>query len=172
MWLLCAVDSPALQHAFGVAVLARPADVVHHFGLAILDNRLTNPAADVVERCVPGGAFPFALAALAGTLERVEDAFRIVDLVDRRRTLGAVATATGRMDRIALQLANLAAFLIDVGQQATGRLAVEADRRHHQEVALDPVRPGERLILHPVVPLLGRRVGGKLTGAVRVGWKR
>ena len=48
-------------------------------------------------------------AARARALQRVEDALGVVDLVERRRALGAVAPAAARVGRVALELADLAA---------------------------------------------------------------
>ncbi len=67
---IVAVDAPCGQHPLGVAVLAGPADVVHHRVVAILDDRLADARRDVVERLVPRRAHPPALAALARALER------------------------------------------------------------------------------------------------------
>ena len=49
-----AVDAPRLEHPLGVAVLARPADVVHDLVVAVLHDRPPDAVADLVERLIPG----------------------------------------------------------------------------------------------------------------------
>src|SRR5205085_4584871 len=97
------------------------------------------------------------------------------DLVEGGGSLGAVAAAAGGMNRVALQLPDLAAVLVDVRKQAAGGLAVEADGGNDEVVALGFSRPGEGFVLHPVVPHVRRWVGGELARAVRIGrqsWQR
>src|SRR3712207_8874222 len=55
-------------------------------------DRRPDDAGDVIEHLAPGGLFPLALAALPRPPQRVEDALRIVDLVDRGRTLDRKST--------------------------------------------------------------------------------
>jgi hypothetical protein len=99
-----AVDAPGREHALGVAVLPGAAHVVHHVVRPFLDERLANAPGDVVERRVPRDALPAVLAALAGAPQRKEDAVRVVDLVERRRPLRAVAPARAGVIRVALEL--------------------------------------------------------------------
>src|SRR2546421_7143945 len=153
-----AIDAPGLQHALHVAVLARAADVVHHLRLAVFHDGRTDPGRDGVERLVPGAALPAPLAAPAGPLERVEDAVRVVDLVERGRPLGAGAAAAAGMDRVALELLHLQGVFVDVGEQPAGRLAVEAGGRDQHVATGDARGPGPAVILHPVVPSLRRRI--------------
>ena len=96
----------------------------------------------------------------------IEDAVGVVHLVERGRPLRAVAAARARVLRVALELAHLERLAVDVGQQAAGRLAVEAGRRHEHVVPLDPLAASARVELDPVVPALLRREGGEL-GAAR-----
>src|SRR6185436_2697049 len=83
-------------------------------------------------------------------------------LVQRGRSLRAVAPARAGMFGIAFVLADLERLAIDVGEQAARRLAVEAGRRHEHVAALDAPRPRARVELRPVVPPLARRKGGEI----------
>jgi hypothetical protein len=87
-----AVHAPGGEYAFGETILPRAPDVIHDFIPTILDDRFPNPGRNIIKRRVPGGAFPFAFAAFAGALERIKNAIGIVDLIERRRTFGAVAS--------------------------------------------------------------------------------
>src|SRR5205814_2265083 len=80
------VGAPGPQDAVDIAVLARPADVVHDLVAPALDDRLPHPARDLVEDVVPGDLLPLALASLADAAHGHEDALRIADLVERGRT--------------------------------------------------------------------------------------
>ena len=135
-----AVDAPAGEHALGEAVLAGPADVVHDVVGPALDDRAPDPRRDVGQRVVPRHLDPAALAALAGALERRQDAIGVGHLVERRRPLGAVASARGGVLGVALELSDLERVAIDVREQAARRLAVEAGRRHQQVPALAAIR--------------------------------
>src|SRR5262249_5081738 len=125
-----AVDPPRLQDAVRVAVFAGTADVIHDFVAPVLDDRLSDPAADVVERFVPRHAPPGARSLRAVALERIEDAIRIFELVRRHDALRAGASAAARVDRIPLDLSDGQPLLVDVRENAARRLAVEADARN------------------------------------------
>src|SRR5262249_31578780 len=86
-------------------------------------------------------------------------------LVERRRTLRAVAAARARVLGVALELPDLERVLVHVGEQAAGRFAVEAGRGHEQAAAFDALRPRARVELDPVVPALARRVGAERRAA-------
>src|SRR5690606_24258962 len=111
------VDAPGVQDPLDVAVVARPADVVHDLVVAALAERPRDAAADVGERLVPAHLLPAALAALPDAAHRVEDALRVADLVERGRALGAVAAPAGGMQRVALELGDLAGLLVDPGDE-------------------------------------------------------
>ena len=155
-----AVDAPGVKHALQVdELVAGPAEVVHHFFLPSLDQRLANPAADVVEDLVPRDALPLAAAARALAPQRIENPLRILHLVERGWALGAVAPAAARVHRVALELLDAQRLLIDVGEQPAAGLAVEADRGDQRVAALDLLRPGDGIVLFPVVPALDRWIG-------------
>src|SRR5579875_2632621 len=157
------VYAPALQHAFHVAILARTPNVIDDLSLAILHQRLANARGNRIERLIPGDALPLALATLAHALQWIEDAFGIVDLVERRRAFGAGAPATARMGRIPLELAYPQRFDIDIGQQSTRGLTIEAGGRSQRVRSLDALRPGFGVQLRPAIPLIGGWIGCQLT---------
>src|SRR5436190_2345202 len=152
-----AVDAPRLEHAVGVAVLAGAADVVHDFVAPVLDDRLADARSDVVERLVPRHACPLSGSAIAVALHREQDPIGIVELIGRHDALGARAAAAAGVQRIAFDLSDRQPLLIDVREDAAGRLAVEADAR--DDPVLPPLlpRPRRRLVLGVVVPF--RRIG-------------
>src|SRR5262249_13224880 len=153
------VDAPGLEHAVHVALVAGPPDVVEPLVVPALLERRTDARADLLEHLLPAHPLPAALTALPGALERVQDALGVLYLVDGRGALRAVPAARGRVQRVALELAYAQGLAVDVGEQAAGRLAVEADGGHEHVAALDAPRPGPDVVLAPVVPLLCRRVG-------------
>jgi len=160
-----AVDSPGVEDALQVdQLVAGPAEVIHHFLRPPLDQRLPDPARDVVERLVPRDALPLAAATLARAPHRITDALGIVDLVERGRALRTVAAAAAGMDGIALELLDSARGLVDVGEQPARRLAVEADGRNQAIATLDLPRPRDGVVLLPVVPALHRRIAGEALG--------
>ncbi len=151
------VDAPGGQHALRVPVLAGPADVVHDRVRSPAGDRPADAPGDVVECLVPRDGLPTSSAASAGSAKRVEDPVGIPDLVQRGRALGAVASARAGVLRVALELAHFERLRVDVGEQAAGRLAVEARRRDEHRPPLDSSRPRLRVELDPVVPALLRR---------------
>src|ERR1051326_6448884 len=159
------VHAPGRQYAVHVAVLARASDVVHDLGTAFLLDRLAHARRDVVQYGVPADALPLAAAARADPAQRKKNAFGVIDLVDGGRAFGAIPTAAGGMVWIALELADLQCLPVDVRQQATSCFAVEANGRHDLVVLLNLARPGGRLVLRPIIPLLGWRVRNQSAGA-------
>src|SRR5262249_35374671 len=160
-----AVDSPRVEHALQVdQLVARPAQVVHHLLRASLHQRLPDPPRDVVERLVPCDALPLAAAALAGTSHRIADALGIGDLGERGRPLGAVAAAAAGVDGVAFEFLDSSRRPVHVGEQAAGRLAVEADGRNQAVTALDLPWPRDGVVLLPIVPALRRRITGEAFG--------
>src|SRR5262249_1151589 len=124
-----AVDSPGMQHPLVVnEFVSRTTNVVHNLVLAALLKCAAYSSAQIVEHFIPGHALPLPFTALSGSPQRIKDALRIVDLIDGGRTLGAVASATAGMRRIALKLLDAHLCFIHVGQQPARSFAVEADR--------------------------------------------
>ncbi len=151
------IAAPGGHHALGEAILAGTPDVVHDLFVALLLHGLADPRRHIIHGLIPADALPFPLAAGAGTLERVEDAIGIGDLIQRGGALGTVAASRARMFRVALELANLEGIFVDVGQQPTGRFAVEARRRYQHVAFLDALGPGLGVELDPIIPaFLGR----------------
>ena len=130
-----AVDAPRQQEALGEPVLAGPTDVVDHAVATVGLDRGADPGRDIVERLVPGAPLPPTGAALADPPERVQDPLGVVDLVDGRRALGAVAAARPRVRRVALHLGDGQVVLGHVGEQPARGLAVEAGGGDQHELA-------------------------------------
>ncbi len=147
-----AVHTPGREHALGVAILARPADVVHDVVRPLVDYGLADPSRDVVHRLVPRHPLEPARAPLPHPLQRIQDAIDVVNLIEGRRTLGAVAPARPGMLGVPLELPNLERLLVDVGKQTARRFAVEAGGGNQNLPQLLPARPRLRIQLDPVVP--------------------
>ena len=155
------VDPPRLEDPIDVAVLAGPADVVHHRVAAILHERGADLGPDLLERLVPGDPLPLAGAPLAGPLHRVEDPLGVVDLVEGGWALGAVPAPAAGVLGVALDLGDLAGLGVEVGDEPAAGLAVEAGGGNDLVLPLDPVGPGFGVELSPVVPLVERGVTGQ-----------
>src|SRR5689334_22404468 len=150
------VDAPRRENAFGETVFAGTSDVIHDFMPAVLDDGVANAFGEGVEGFIPRGAFPFSFAAFAGAFERVEDAIGIGYLVESRWSFGAIPSSRTRMLRIPLKLLHLAGDLVDISEEPTRRLAVEARGRHERIMSLDPSRPRPGIELRPIRPSLLR----------------
>src|SRR5262249_53771125 len=141
-----AVNAPGVQHALVVdQLMAGPPHVIHDLVLAAFHQSLANAASQIVKHLVPGHALPFAFATFARAPQRIKDAFRVVHLIDRRRTLGAVASAAAGMRGIAFELLYAHLLFVDVSQQAASRFAVEANGGNQGIVPLDSARPFARV---------------------------
>src|SRR5262245_20119937 len=168
-----AVHAPRLQDALDVALVAGPADVVDDLVAPAFLQRAADARGDQLQRLVPADLLPLPLAALADAPQRVQDAVGVVDLIERRRPLGAQPAATGRVDRVALELADGLRFLVHVGDESARRLAVEAGRWHQLVVSFDtPAGPAAGLDFDPVVPLVRRRRVGDGRGGVALRLRR
>src|ERR1019366_7448095 len=121
--------------------------MVYDFVVPSFDKSLSDSRSQIIEHLVPAHTLPFSLAALASALERMEYSLRVVGLVDRRRTPGAVAATAAGMLGIAFEFANLERILVNVGEQAASRFAVETYRRNDRIAALDLARPMRRIEL-------------------------
>ena len=152
------VHAPGLEHAVDVAFGAGPAHVIGDFVVGALLQPFADSPGDVVQCVVPGHPFPLAAAPGARPAHGIENAVGVADLVDGRRALGAIPTPAGRVVGIALELADLHRLLVHVAQHAASCFAVEAGRGHHHVAFGLLPRPVLGLVLHPVVPLVRRRV--------------
>ena len=125
---IVSVNTPRVQHALVVyKLMARTPNVIHDFVLASFPQSQPNAGSEVVENFIPADAFPFSFSALAGSPQGIQNAFRIVDLVDGRRALGAIAAAAAGVRRIAFKLLHLHFFFVDIGQQSARGFTIEAD---------------------------------------------
>src|SRR5438270_453195 len=114
-----------------------------------------------IEEVGPRDALPPAAAPRPLAPQRVADALRVVHLVERRGTLGAVPAAASGMDRVPLELLDAQRGLVHVGEEAARGLAVEADRRDQRVAPLHLARPGGGIVFLPVLPALDGRVAGE-----------
>src|SRR5437763_12852966 len=112
------VDPPGLQRAIHDEVVPGTSDVVHDFIAASLLDCLANAAAEFLQNFRPGSSCPLACSARPATLHRIENAVRVVNLVDGGRAFGTQAAAAGRMFRIAFELVDLSRRLVDVSEQS------------------------------------------------------
>src|ERR1017187_10522712 len=156
------VDAPRLQGAIHDEVVTWAAHVVHNFFAAIFLKSFADARAESLQHLFPRRARPFPFAAPAGTLHRIEDAIRVMNLSDRRWPFRAQTSAARWMLRVAFKLRNLPGFLIDIGKKSAGRFAVKADGGNKLIMLLDATRPGFRIELDPIVPLLDRRASSEM----------
>src|SRR5262245_28026701 len=85
----------------------------------------------------------------------MQNAVRIIDLVDCRRAFRAQTSPACRVQRVTFELANLIRLFIDVRQEPAGRFAIEARCRHQPILALRSLSwPLMRIDLHHIVPSL------------------
>src|SRR5579862_1482671 len=157
-----AVDAPRLQQAVHDEIVTGTPNVIHDFFAAFFLNRLANAAAEGFEHFVPGGARPLPRTARTAALHGIENAIGIVNLIDGCWAFGAQTAATGGMHGIAFEFGNLPVRFIDVGEEAAGGFAVEADGWDELVVLLHAARPGLGIEFDPIVPALDRRTGGEM----------
>src|ERR1044071_5521971 len=116
------VDAPSGENPFGESIFAGTPDVIHDLALAIFDDGFPNSRREIVEHIIPTNAFPIPRTALTGSLQRIKNAIRIVDLIERRRPFSAVTSTASRILGIAFELLNLIRVFVDVGEQPARRL--------------------------------------------------
>src|SRR5262245_15969313 len=151
------IYAPGTQHTLHIAIVARASDMIHDLVATVFDDGRADFGGECVQYLIPGGAFPFPLATFARPFQRVDDPFRIVDLVDGSRAFGAVPSATARVIGIALEFFDTTSLLVHVGHQTTGGFAVKADGGNDGIVPFDFTRPGFGVVFNPVVPAFGWR---------------
>src|SRR5262249_39101230 len=157
-----AVDAPGMEHALQIdELMARTAAVIHGLLGAPLDEGLPKKSGDIVEHFVPRHALPLAAAARPRAAHRIEDALGILDLIQRRGPLRAVAAPAARVHRVALELLDAQCLLVDVREQPARGLAVEADGGNELVAPRNLSRPRDGIELLPIVPALDGRVRGE-----------
>src|SRR5262245_33570369 len=129
------VDAPRLEDPVRVSVFSRAADVIHDLVPTIFDDGFPDAAGNVLERLLPRDLTPLAGPAISVALERVQDAVGILQLVRCDDALCAGPAAAAGMDRIAFDLPDREALLVDVREDAARRFTVEADARYDPVVA-------------------------------------
>src|SRR5260370_41359004 len=101
--------------------------MIHHLVATPLDDSCANFAGECFQYLVPRGTLPFAFTAFACAFQRVEDALRVIDLVDSSGSLSAVAPAPAGGIGIAFEFFDPARLLIPESIQAQSALPVEAE---------------------------------------------
>src|SRR5207245_11426182 len=114
------IYAPGTQHAFHVAIVPWATNMIHDLVATVFNDGCAYFGGECLQHLVPGGAFPFPLATFATTFQRVEDTFRIIDLVDVSRAFGAVTSATASVIGVALAFFISTCFFVIVCNQSTG----------------------------------------------------
>ena len=86
-----AIYSPGLKHPIHVAVVSGPAYVIDDFVAAVVDYCLSDASSESIQHFIPGGLVPVPFATRPHPFEWIENAFGVLDLIERGGTLGAVA---------------------------------------------------------------------------------
>src|SRR6266568_7022970 len=146
------IDTPGPQYTLHIAIVSRSPHMIHHFVTTTLNNGGANFSGKRIQHLIPCGTLPSAFAALALPFERIQNAFRVIDLVDGGWSFRAVTPATTRMIGITLKAFDAPCFFVNIGEQAASCLAVEADGRDNLVVLLSFARPNLCVIFHPVMP--------------------
>src|SRR5258708_12698687 len=120
-----AVYTPGTEYTFHVAVVPWSPDVIHYFVMAAFDDGSADFASKCFQYLVPGGAFPFALAAFTCTFQGIEDTLGIIDLVDSGWAFGAVVPATARVIGVALEFFDPTPLFIHSAPQSTATFAAQ-----------------------------------------------
>src|SRR5947208_8823918 len=143
--------------------MSRPTHVIHHLVATVLNDGGPNFAGKGFQYLVPGRAFPLALSTLACASERIQNAFGVIDLVDRSRSLGTVAPSTAGMIGVALKFFDSSGLFIHVSHQSAGSLTVEADSGDYFVMFLYFARPSPGIVLNPIMPAFWRWARGQVT---------
>src|SRR5947209_6794081 len=158
-----AVNAPCTKYALHIAIMPRSAYVIHHLVAAVLNDGGPNFAGKRFQYFVPGRAIPLAFSTLACTLERIQDAFGVIDLVDSGRSLGAVTSSTARVIRITLKFFDPSRLFIHVSHQSACRFTVKTDGRNYFVMFLYFARPRPGVIFNPIVPAFRWWARGQVT---------
>src|SRR5271157_432289 len=136
-----AVDAPGLQRALHDEVISGPTNVIHHLFPTAFLNCLSDAPSKGFNHLAPGSPRPLPRSPRTNSFHRIQDAIRIVNLIDDGWPFGAHSTATRRMLRISFKLRDLPGFLIDIRQQPAGRFAIETDGRNELVMARNAAWP-------------------------------
>src|SRR5215468_3770207 len=157
-----AVDSPGMQDPLVIyEFVSRTANVVHDLVLAAFLQRAAYASTQIIQHLVPGHALPLPFTTLPCSAQWIEDALRIVDLIDGGWALGAVASTTAGMRRIALKLLHAHLVFIHICQQPARSFAVEANGGNQRIMFLNSARPLRRIVFSPIIPAIGWRKAGE-----------
>ena len=84
------VYPPGPQDALHVSLMTGPPHVIDHLVAAVFLDGLADFCRDILQHLFPANALPLPRPARALAAQGIQDAFRVVDLVDGGRALGAV----------------------------------------------------------------------------------
>src|SRR5215468_1994288 len=113
------IDAPRRQYPFRESIFARPTHVIHDLLPPVFQDRFANTRCHVVKYLVPADLLPLSGPTFSYSFQRMENAIRIVDLIERCRPFRTIAPPGSGMLRIALKFSNLVRGFIDIGEQAT-----------------------------------------------------
>src|SRR5512139_351634 len=99
------IHSPCLHDAIGIPVFARTPNVIDN-AIGSAQFALAHFLRDFDQGLLPTNAFPFAFTAFANSLQWIQNALRIINLIVRRGSLGAVSSPAARVNRITFELAD------------------------------------------------------------------
>src|SRR5205085_1975433 len=106
---------PGMQHPLVVdELVAGTSNVIHDLVLPAILQSAADLVGEIVEHFVPGNALPLSFAALSGALQGIQNALRIVDLIDGGRTFRAVTATASGMLGISLELLNFQLLFVHV----------------------------------------------------------
>src|SRR5579884_3291 len=108
------IDAPRAQHALHVAIVSRSPHMIHDLVAPPIDERLPDLCGKSIEYLVPRHALPLPLAALSRPFQRIQNTFRVIDLVNGGRAFCAIASPAPRMVRVALKAADAPRLLIHI----------------------------------------------------------
>jgi hypothetical protein len=76
-----AVDPPTLEHPLGIAIFARPSNVIHDLVTSVFNKCGSDARSDFIQRLLPRDSFPLAPTTLTDPFQGKQDAFGIVYLI-------------------------------------------------------------------------------------------
>src|SRR5437016_2824256 len=122
---IMSVYAPGVKNPLMIEqLMARPADVIHDLVASIFFQRFAYTCRDVVENFIPAHSFPFSFSPLSHPLQGITNALGIGYLIERRRSLCAIASSAAGVLRVAFESADAKRFLVDETEAAARRFTV------------------------------------------------
>ena len=91
------IDAPRFKHTIHGPFMTRSTDMIHDFILTAFAHRTRNSRSNIFQHFMPINAGPFPFAAFSRTLQWIQNAFRIFDLIDGRGSFRTIFPAAARM---------------------------------------------------------------------------